>query len=160
MSGVYVVLEEREGRIGRISWEALAAGQKLGAQLSQPVTAVVVGAVTEGQAAEAGAKGAGKVVCVEHPLLAQYTADGFIAALCQLIPSESPEYVVFPHTYQVRDYAPALAARLGQVLISDVVAIADGPVFTRQLLQGRLNPRYQQRGTGPCIIPVQAGAFR
>ena len=160
MSGVYVVLEEREGRIGRISWEAVAAGQKLGAQFSQPVTAVVLGAATEGQATEAAGKGLKKVVRVEHPLLAQYTADGFIAALHQLIQSETPMYVVLPHTYQVRDYAPALAARLGQVLISDVVAIGDGPVFTRQLMQGRLTGSYRNSSNGPCLISVQAGAFR
>ena len=56
-------------------------------------------------------------------------------------------------------YAPALAARFGQVLIGDVVAIADGPVFTRQLMQGRLNGSYRHSGSGPCFVSVQAGAF-
>jgi electron transfer flavoprotein alpha subunit len=159
MSGVYVVLEAREGRTGRTSWEAVAAGQRLGAQINEPVTAIVMGAATEGLAAEAAGKGLGKVVRLEHPLLAHYTADGFILALQQLFEKESPTAVVFPHTYQVRDYAPALAARLGQVLISDVVAIGDGPTFTRQLMQGRLTGSYRQSG-GTCFVSVQAGAFR
>ncbi len=68
--------------------------------------------------------------------------------------------MVFPHTYQVRDYAPALAARLGQVLIGDVVDIADGPVFTRQLLLGRLTGSYRHMGAGTCFVSVQAGAFQ
>jgi electron transfer flavoprotein alpha subunit len=68
--------------------------------------------------------------------------------------------VVFPHTYQVRDFAPALAARMGQVLISDVVSISEGPTFTRQLLQGRLAGAYRHPGGGPCFVSVQAGAFR
>jgi electron transfer flavoprotein alpha subunit len=93
-------------------------------------------------------------------LLARYTSDGFTIALQQLADKESPTYVVFPHTYQVRDYAPALAARLGTVLISDVIAIADGPVFTRQLLQGRLTGNYRHSGNGPCFVSVQAGTFR
>src|ERR1035437_7228063 len=160
MSGIYVVLEEREGRIGRASWEAIAAGQHLGAKLGLQVSAVVIGAETEALAVEAAAKPVNKVVRVEHPLLAQYTADGFIAALHQLIQSETPTYVVLPHTYQVRDFAPALAARLGQVLISDVVAIGDGPVFTRQLMQGRLTGNYRNSGGGPCFISVQAEALR
>jgi len=160
MSGVYVILQERDGKVSRASWEALAAGQRLGSDVSQPVTAVVLGAATEAQAAEAAAKAVAKVIRVEHPLLAQYTADGFIAALAQLVQSESPTYVVFPHTYQVRDYAPALAARLNEVLISDVVAISEGPTFTRQLMQGRLIGSYRHTGTGPCFISVQAGAFR
>jgi len=160
MSGVWVVLEQREGRIGRISWEALAAGQRLAAQLSLAANAVLIGSQTEPLAAEAAARASGKVVRVEHPLLAAYTADAFTLALEQLIRAESPDYVVFPHTYQVRDYAPALAARLGQVLIGDVTGIGEGPVFTRQLLQGRLNGSYRHSGSGPCFISVQSGAFR
>jgi electron transfer flavoprotein alpha subunit len=160
MSGIWVVLEEREGRIGRISWEAVVAGQKLAALTGLAVNAVVIGAQTETLAAEVAAKSVGKVVRVEHPLLAAYTADGFTLALQQFIEKELPAYVVFPHTYQVRDYAPALAARLGQVLIGDVTAIGEGPVFTRQLMQGRLNGSYRHTGDGPCLISVQAGAFR
>jgi electron transfer flavoprotein alpha subunit len=160
MSGVFVVVEQRAGRISRISWEAVAAGQRLGAQLGQPVSAVLVGAQTESLTAEIAALPIAKVVRVEHPLLAQYTADGFCLALQQLIEKERPAQVVFPHTYQVRDYAPALAARFGQTLIGDVTAIADGPVFIRQLLQGRLNGSYRPTGAGPCFVSVQAGAFR
>jgi electron transfer flavoprotein alpha subunit len=153
-------MEQRAGRIGRISWEAVAAGQKLAALQALPVSAAVLGSQTESLAAEIAGKGLGKVVLVEHPLLAQYTPDGFSLSLQQLIEKECPTQVVFPHTYQVRDFVPALAARLGQALISDVVAIADGPVFTRQLLQGRLNGNYRHSGDGPCFISVQAGAFR
>jgi electron transfer flavoprotein alpha subunit len=160
MSGILVVFEQHEGHISRIGWEALAAGQRLSAQLGLPVSAAVIGADTESLAAEIAARPLAKVLRVEHPLLAQYTADGFTLALQQLIESENPAYVIFPHTYQVRDHAPALAARLGQVLIGDVVAIGDGPVFTRQLLQGRLNGSYRHTGNGPCFVSVQAGAFR
>ena len=157
MSGILVVIEQRAGRIARINWEALAAAQRLGDPAT--VTAVVLGAQTEGPANEIAAKSSGKVLRVEHPLLAQYTADGFCLALEQFIRSETPTYVVLPHTYQVRDYAPALAARFGQVLIGDVTGIADGPVFTRQLMQGRLNGSYRHSGDGPCFVSVQAGAF-
>ena len=160
MSGIWVVLEERDGRVGRISWEALAAGQALAAQTGKFVHALVIGSATEAQAAEAAGKALTKVVRIEHPLLARYTADGFTIALHQFFQSEQPDYIVFPHTYQVRDYAPALAARMNQVLVSDVVGIGDGPVFTRQLMQGRLAGSYRHQGDGACLISVQAGAFR
>ncbi|MDE3149245.1 MAG: electron transfer flavoprotein subunit alpha/FixB family protein [Acidobacteriota bacterium] len=158
MSGVLVVVEQRAGRVGRASWEALAAGLRLSA--ASAVTAVVVGSRTEALAAEIAARPLGKVMRVEHPLLAPYTADGFSLALEQFIRAGTPDYVVFPHTYQVRDYAPALAARFGQSLIGDVIAIADGPVFTRQLMQGRLNGQYRPASNGPCFVSVQAGAFQ
>jgi electron transfer flavoprotein alpha subunit len=160
MSGVWVVLEERNGKICRISWEALAAGQKLATQLGLSVSAVLPGAQTEALAAEAATKSLAKVVRLEHPLLAAYTPDAFTLALAQFVRSQQPDYLIFPHTYQVRDYAPALAARLGQVLIGDVTALAEGPVFVRQLRQGRLNGEYRHGGSGTCFISVQSGAFR
>jgi electron transfer flavoprotein alpha subunit len=160
MSGLWVVLEERGGRLGRINWEALAAGRALGAQLNLPVHAVLPGAQTESLAAEAARNGAANVVRLEHALLGAYTADGFTLVLEQFIRAVEPEYVIFPHTYQVRDYVPALAARLGQVLIGDVTGIGEGPTFVRQLMQGRLNGEYRHAGGGTCFVSVQSGAFR
>ena len=156
MSGILVVMEQRAGRTSRISVEALAAAHRLGEAGS--ITAVVIGAQTEAQGGDVCSK-AVRVLRVEHPLLASYTADGYIAALQQLVKRENPDYVVFPHTYQVRDYAPALAARFAQVLISDVSGIEQGPVFTRQLMQGRLNGTYSSSGSGTCFVSIQAGAF-
>jgi len=160
MSGIFVVLEERDGRVSRASWEALAAGQHLAGKSNEPVSAVVLGANTDATAAEAASKSVAKVFRIAHALLERYTPDAYTIALHQFIESQSPTQLVFPHTYQVRDFAPAFAARLGQVLISDVVAIGDGPVFTRQLMQGRLTGNYRHQANGPCLISVQAGAFR
>jgi electron transfer flavoprotein alpha subunit len=155
---VLLVLEDSAGKIRRISWEAAAAAQKLANGAG--ITAVVIGANSEALAAEAADRGFAAVVRLKHPLLAQYTADGYVAALQQLIQKESPTHIVLPHTYQVRDFAPALATRMGQVLIGDVVAIEEGPSFTRQLMQGRLNGSFKPAGSGPCFVSVQAGAFR
>jgi electron transfer flavoprotein alpha subunit len=160
MSGVFVVLEEREGRIARISWEAIAAGHVLAKQAGANVNAIVIGSQTEPIATEAAGKISGKIIRIEHPLLSRYTADGFSLALEQFIRAESPDYLVFPHTYQVRDFVPALATRFGCVLIGDVTNMGDGPIFTRQLMQGRLNGNYRAAGTGPCFVSVQSGAFR
>jgi electron transfer flavoprotein alpha subunit len=70
--------------------------------------------------------------------------------------------VVFPHTYQVRDYAPKLAVRFARPLISDVIGIKaeDGKLlFVRQLFQGKLNADVQPPAD-PAFVSVQAGAFR
>jgi electron transfer flavoprotein alpha subunit len=164
MSQILVILESKDDRITRLSWEALAAANKLAAQTSDSVTAVLLGDDTAAQASEVAAHAVATVIRVDHALLAQYTSDGFTLALQQLIQQQSPAYALFPHSYQVRDYAPALAARLNQVLISDVIAIAAGedgkPAFTRQLMQGRLSGAYRHAGDGPCFVSVQAGTFR
>jgi len=167
MRGVLVVLEYRvqDGRPAwnRISWEALAAGQELAAGLGHPLLASVAGVASRVAAAELAGKKLARVYAVEHPLLESYTADAVTLALEQLVHSIQPSHVVFPHTYQVRDFAPGLAARFEQTLIADVVGLDfDGPrpVFVRQLLQGKLNADYRHSGDGVCFISTQAGAFR
>ena len=167
MSGILVVIEQRAGRIARISLEAIAAAQSLVKRdaptlkgVAKTVSAIVIAPIVGPALDELTGLGLDQIIVVNHPLLAHYTADGYVTALYQLLQTEAPTYVVLPHTYQVRDYAPALATRFGQVLISDVVDIGDGPVFTRQLMQGRLNGAYKHEGDGPSFISVQAGAFR
>ena len=154
MSGVLVVMEQRAGVLNRMSMEAFAAGQALAAMVGGECSAALL---SDGGS---GAGKAAKFYSVEHALLKDYTADGYVIALEQLVKKLAPSYVVFPHTYQVRDFAPALATRFGQVLISDVTGIHAGPVFVRQLLQGKLNADYKQVGDGPCFVSVQAGSFR
>jgi len=160
MSGVLVVMEQRAGTWNKMSFEALAAGQLLAAKLGVGVGAAVVGDGLQTLGAWSSSGKVDAAFAVEHALLTEYTADGYMAALEQLIKRLAPAYVLFPHTYQVRDFAPALATRFKQVLISDVIAIHDGPVFVRQLLQGKLNADYRQTGDGPCFVSVQAGTFR
>ncbi|MGO9257051.1 MAG: electron transfer flavoprotein subunit alpha/FixB family protein [Bryobacteraceae bacterium] len=162
MNGVLVILEYR-GSWNRMSWEALAAGKELAAQIHQPLLAAVAGASLDRAAAELASRPLARAYAVRHALLDEYTADGFVAAFEQLIQKLDPALVLFPHTYQVRDFAPRLAARFGQTLIADVVAIAfdsGRPVFVRQLLQGKLNADYCHTGAGPCFVSIQAGAFR
>ena len=90
-----------------------------GANRAKPIAAAVIG-----QARELAGKKLDRVYTVEHELLAKYTADGYTAALEQLIRKANPTIVLFPHTYQVRDFAPKLATRFDQVLISDVIGRA------------------------------------
>ena len=163
MNGVLVITEHRDGVWNRMSWEAMAAGQELSRQTGQPLIAAVLGSSVGLLLTELKDKGANKSVGVEHALLDHYTAEGYTLSIEQLVRSLWPGYVLFPHTYQVRDFAPRLATRFDQVLIADVVSLRlnDGrPVFVRQLLQGKLNADYQHSGAGPCFVSVQAGAFR
>jgi electron transfer flavoprotein alpha subunit len=163
MSGVLVILEHRGGAYNRMSWEALAAGQQLAAASGQPLSAAIAGNELEALGAELASKKLDKAYRVEHALLKDYTADGYVWALEQLIKKLAPDYIVFPHTYQVRDFAPRVATRFGQVLLADLVGLrkdGDGFAFVRQLFQGKLNADYRHSGSGTCFVSVQAGAFR
>lgn len=162
---VLVVLEQAQtaGELHRMSWEALAAGQQFAAAMGVPVEAAVAGSAVEALAAQAATRQAAAIHAVQHPALETYTADGFAAALGALIRARNPSLVVFAHTYQTRDYAPKLATRFEQVLISDVIAarFEDGaPVLVRQLFQGKFNADVRPSGGGPRFVSVQAGAWR
>ena len=157
---VLVVMEQHNGAWNRMSWEALAGGIELGKLTGQPVSAAVAGANVGPLAAELARKNVAKVYAVDNEALALYTADGQTSAMEQLVRAVNPSFVVFPHTYEVRDFAPKLATRFKQVLVADVIAIKAGPVFVRQLFQGKLNADFQVKGGQPAFLSIQAGAFR
>jgi electron transfer flavoprotein alpha subunit len=162
MNGILVILEYRGGW-SRLSWEALAAGADLAARTGQPLLAAVAGGSAAELSVELRTKPVTRAYVVAHDLLRRYTADGFATALAQLVRKVDPAFVLLPHTYQVRDFAPRLAARFHQMLIADVVAfrMQEGrAVWVRQLLQGKLNADYRHSGEGACFVSVQAGAFR
>jgi electron transfer flavoprotein alpha subunit len=159
---IIAVLEQQQGKWNRMSWEALTAAQQLGAALSIPVEAVVMGSGVGGLGTEAAAAKVGRIHLIENPLLEPYTPDAFCEALRQLIQAAQPRFVFFPHTYQVRDFAPRLAAGLSRSLLSDCTAfrVEDSKViFTRPLFQGKMNGDISFAGDGPHFVSVQAGSF-
>lgn len=158
-----VVLEQSGGQWHRMSWETLAAGQQLAASLGQPVEAAVIGKRVGALSTEASTRKLANVWAVEHDLLDAYTADGYTAALEQLIRKRQPSLVLFPHTYQVRDFAPKLATRFSQVLVSDVITARNeggALILVRQYFQGKLNGDVKVNGAGPVFASLQAGAWR
>jgi len=114
-------------------------------------------------AAELAAARAAEVVAVEHASLAAYTSDGYVAALQDAIEQLSPALIVLPHTYQTRDFAPKLAARLHRGIITDVIGIKTsgaGLAFSRPMFQGKLTADVRPVGEGPHFVTTQIGAFR
>jgi len=151
----------------RMSWETLAAALHITGEEGTEVNAAVIGSGVGALAREVAAKKLARVYSVEHALLEIYTADGYTAAVEALLRKTNPDLVLFPHTYQTRDYAPKLAARFERALISDVIAARahvpnDGgsPVFVRQFFQGKLNGDIRTEGPGPHFVSLQAGAWR
>jgi electron transfer flavoprotein alpha subunit len=156
---VVVVAEQRDGTLNRTTWEAIAAAQ----QSAGPVKVAVLGSGAAAIAAEVAAASVEEVIHVDHSALASYTADGHVLALAALIGQESPDLVFFPHTYQTRDFAPALAARLGRPLVADVTSFKsqDGAlVFTRPVFQGKLTADVVATGPAPHLVTFQIGSFR
>jgi len=160
---ILTVIEQQQGKLNRMSWEALAAAQQIGGQLTKPVEAVVLGQGVRAVAEEVAAAQLDRVLLVEDALLQEYTPDAYSLALEQVIAAQQPRLVILPHTYQVRDFAPKLAAALQRSFLGDCIGFhMDGGtlVFTRQLFQGKMNADIAFACEPPCLASVQAGSFR
>ena len=160
---ILVVVEQREGKLNRVSWETITAGQAIAAATGWPLEAAVVGANAASIAAEVAAKKLGKVYAVESPRLDPYTPDAFAAGLRQFLASKQPKLVLMPHTYQVRDFVPKLATAMERSVISDCVGFKheNGKlVFTRQMFQGKFAADVSFTAAAPWFVTFQNGAFR
>jgi electron transfer flavoprotein alpha subunit len=150
---ILVVAEHRDGKLNRATLEAIAAAQNAGG----PVKVAVLGSGVDTVAAEIAKADAAEVITIDDAALKDYTADGFVMALEQLIAAEKPERVFFPHTYQTRDFAPALAARVNRPLVTDCVAVKDGG-YVRPMFQGKLQADIAVDGAH--MATFQIGAYR
>lgn len=161
MSNILVVAEQRDGTLNRSTWEAVVGGQELAKELGKEVAVLLLGKDIKNLADEVAGKGVA-VMAADDEKLADYTPDGYSAAIKQVVEKENPAYVLFSHTYMVRDYAPKLAAALGKALISDCIRykMAGGkPVFVRQVFQGKIDADFTFEGDGPYLVSFQVGAF-
>jgi len=160
---IVVVTEQRQGKWNNTSFETLVAAQQIAAASSATISAVVIGKGVAALAEELVGKNVAEVLLLEHDLLENYTPDGYCVVLKQVIEATKPDLVLFPHTYQVRDFAPKLAAMLGKGMVGDCVGFrSEGGklVFVRQMFQGKTAADVTFTGAAPWFASFQSGAFR
>src|SRR5580700_9036824 len=160
---ILLITEQREGKWNKVSYETLTAAQQIVQQAQGTLTGVVIGKGVAALADELAGSQLDEVLLVEHDLLEKYTPDGFSLALRQVIEDAKPDLVLLPHTYQVRDFAPKLAASVGRGMIGDSIAYRyeNGKlIFVRQMFQGRTVADVVFTGDAPWVATFQAGAFR
>ena len=159
---ILVIAEQHDGTLNRASWETSAAAQQLPGGL--PIKVAVLGASVDAVASQLAAAAVSEVLTVQDQALGTYTADGFVQAARGLIERTTPQYVMLPHTYQTRDFAPQLAASLSRPLLADCVGIkpAEGgkAAFVRLLFQGKLAADVVPQGETPYLVTFQIGALR
>ena len=160
---ILVITELRQGKWNNASFETLAAAQQIAKDTSGTISALVLGKGLAAFADELASKNVAEVLSVEHDLLEAYTPDGFCVALKQVVESAKPDLVLFPHTYQVRDFAPKLAALLGKGMIGDCIGYRSESgklVFVRQMFQGKTVADVTFAGSAPWFASFQSGSFR
>ncbi len=160
---IIVVAEQREGKLNRVSLETLAAAQSIAKETGWAVAVVLPGHHTGALAEELAAYQVEKVYDLAAASLEAYTSDAYVDALKTFLTNQQPALVLFPHTYQVRDFAPRLALALDRTLISDAIGYKyeNGKLlFTRQMFQGKFVADMAFAGPGPWLATLQIGAYR
>jgi len=159
---ILIVLEESNGQIHRMGLESIAAGQRLSDEMGLTAGALVLGGNADGLADQASKYQLGEVLKVNDALLESYSADGYSEAVKQIIDQENLTYVLFGHTYQVRDYVPRLSAKLNKPFLVDNIAIRvenGQPIFTKQMFNAKLSADIEANGSGPFLVSFQSAAF-
>jgi electron transfer flavoprotein alpha subunit len=160
---ILIITEQRDGKWNKASFETLAAAQQIAKDTGATLSAAVIGSGVAALADELAGKNVAEVLLIEHDLLKAYTPDGYSIALTHAIRQANPDLVVLPHTYEVRDFAPKLAASLGKGMIGDCIGYRheNGKlIFVRQMFQGKTVADVTFAGAGPWFATFQAGAFR
>jgi electron transfer flavoprotein alpha subunit len=160
---ILVIVEQREGKLNRVSWETIAAGQAIAAETGWTLEAAVAGANVSAIASEVAQKKVSKVYDVESAKLEPYTPDAFAHALKDFLGKHPAKLVLMPHTYQVRDFVPKLATAMETTAITDAIGYrheSGKVVFTRQMFQGKFVADVSFAGSGPCFVTFQNGSFR
>ncbi len=155
--GTWVVVDQRDGKIRKVTFELLSEAQKYGDE----VTAVVIGKGVEGLAPELGKYGADKVLVADDDIFAVYNTGAFVAQMAAMIKEYDPAVILFGHTTMGRDLAARLAQKLGVGMATDCIAAEISPgkgVFTRAIYAGKALAKVQVEGT-PILATIRAGVM-
>lgn len=163
MSDILVFIEHKNCVLNKTSLEAIAAAQSIGKDLGLKVSAVIPCDQDCALAETIAQYNLEKVIVAKNAKLNIYTPDAYADAFEEVINKETPNYVVMSHTYQVRDFAPKVAARLGKEVVGDCIRYkADGGklILTRRIFLGKLDADVTIGGDAPYFVTFQSGAFR
>lgn len=163
MSDILVFIEHKNCVLNRSSLEAVAAAQAIGKDLGLSVSAVLPCDKDCALAGEIAGYNLEKVIVAKNEKLGIYTPDGYADAWEQVIKAITPQYIVMSHTYQVRDFAPKIAARLGREVVGDCIryrAESGKLILTRRIFLGKLDADVSIGGDAPYFVTFQSGAFR
>jgi electron transfer flavoprotein alpha subunit len=163
MSDILVFIEHKDSAVNRASLEAIAAAQAIAKDLGLKVSAVIPNQADTPLAQEVAQYNLEKVIVARNAKLDKYTPDGYADAWEEVIKRENPQFVVMAHTYQVRDFAPKVAARLGKEVVGDCIRYASNGgklTLTRRIFLGKLDADVTIGGDAPYFVTFQSGAFR
>jgi len=155
---IWVFAEIAGGKPAPVALELLTKARSL----SSTVEAVAFAPDAAGAAAELGAHGATTLFAGTDPLWGDLLLGGpAAAALASLIAEHKPDLVLFGMTYNSRDVAGRLAARLGVPVIANGLDVSDGDGVTvhSSAFGATQNVATRFEGAAPAIAIIRPKSF-
>jgi len=118
---LWVIAEQRNGKLRKATLEALSEGKRVAEKLGVPCEAVIVGSGVKGLAEEIGKYGASKVYVVDSPELENYNPIAYSRAIADLVKEHSPKVIFAGNTLNAREMVSRVAAKVGAGLASDCI---------------------------------------
>ena len=145
--GVWIVAEQREGALRKVSFELASTARKLADQLGEEVVAVLLGSGVEAMAAELGKYGVDKVFVADNPALEPYTTDAHAAAVAKAVKDNDPSILLLGASTQGKDLSARLVGKLATGMATDCtdVKIADGKLLA-------IRPMYAGKCFGEVVV--------
>jgi len=160
---ILVFIEHKNCVLNKTSLEAITAAQAIAKDLGLKVSAVIPCDKDCSLANDIAQYDLEKVIVAKNEKLGTYTPDGYADAWSEVIKSTNPQYILMSHTYQVRDFAPKVAARFGREVVGDCIRYKSDQgklTFTRRIFLGKLDADVTIGGDAPYFVTFQSGAFR
>lgn len=155
---IWVVVEQWQGKIADISFEALALGREVADALQAPLEAVLPGHQCSALAEQLGCADA--VLCADHPALAEPVPETHAAMLADLVRQRQPRAVLIPVTNTAMGVSTLLGALLDAPAVNFVVDLkpADGALEARCVLYGGKMETRIRMPKAPAILGLWPGA--
>jgi electron transfer flavoprotein alpha subunit len=160
--GIWIVAEQRDGELRKISFELVSEARRLADTLGQPVTAVLLGAQIKEKASMLAQYGADRVLVADDDRLAVYTTDAYASVVAQLVKAQEPAIMLLGASVQGKDLSGRLAAKLDVGMAQDCVAFSlenNTLVAKRPIYAGKAYASVTFEGSVPQMATTRPNVF-
>ena len=156
--GVWIIAEQRDGEIRKISFEMASEGRRLADALGQELTVVLLGSNIKDKASDLGQYGADKILVADDARLEPYTTDAYVSVLSQLVKQGDPAILLMGASVQGKDLSARLSASLGVGMAQDCTSfsVEDGNlVAVRPIYAGKAYTRVTFENSWPQVATAR-----
>jgi len=123
-SGVWVVGEQKDGQMAAVTLELLTTGRWVADSLKQSLTLVMVGNDLDPMIDTFEEYGPDRIILISGQGANQFIPEVYSESIAAVATKTPPSVMLFPATYDGRDLAARLAAKLGVGLAADCTEVS------------------------------------